>query len=238
MFRNQSINTDSDARRSALAFLDEYSEKDIVMAVFSPDSLLDWPVSRAGRQKLIDQLSNDLLPINLLVRLTMVRKRVEQQAEGREHTWSSAIELDTDADAKLTRRRLIAMINGTAVNSDYAAVDLHLPPYLLAPPEGNIVEATPMNAAVESAFRQLSTRFKLISIVGQPDHWRVEMNTSSSATSVKTSAFLLDASPSVGIDGDASRRNLQLIVFVDRVVPSWMAFVIGSGGYDNNLYSC
>ena len=58
----------SDDRRSALAFMSDYSDRDVYRAVFQPDSLTDWPVSWPGRQKLIQELQQEELPLKILVR--------------------------------------------------------------------------------------------------------------------------------------------------------------------------
>jgi hypothetical protein len=146
----------SDNRRSALAFLSDYSEKDVYLAVFPPDSLTDWPVSWPGRRKLINELQTTYFSIKLIVELVLYRQREKNFNDARVHRWTRAIDLNMDGltgteerEMLDLRQSLLHMINDST-NGDqmdnYAMVNLKVPPYFLAPPEGDLIDAKPITA--------------------------------------------------------------------------------------------
>lgn len=271
-FRAHSIQED---RRAALAFLSDYSEKDVYVAIFPPDSLTDWPVSGPGRKKLMNELNTTYFSVKLTVELVLYRQREKLTNDARTHRWTRAIDLDFDIlspglekdEIRQFRQNLTHMINASTHDDqvdNYAIVNLKIPPYFLAPPEGELVDARPMTAgevfieifaflltvytiffvtdeemkkkrgnynrsfsAVEDSHQEIRARFKLVDMSPRPDHWRMEMKKD---VTNGASQYLFDPPPVDGIGGVPERRHIQLMIFVDRVVPSWMAWFVGSGG--------
>uniref|UniRef100_A0A914VZT2 Piezo-type mechanosensitive ion channel component n=1 Tax=Plectus sambesii TaxID=2011161 RepID=A0A914VZT2_9BILA len=226
-----------DDRRSALSFLSDYSEKDVYVAIFPPDSLIDWPVSIPGRKKLISELQTPYFPIKVIIELKLYRQREKNTNDARVHRWTRAIDVNVDGvtegeirEMRQFRQNLVNMINASNHEDQvdtYALINLKVPPYFLAPPEGDLVDARPMTAAVEYDHQEIRARFNLVNMSPRPDHWRMEMKKDVSSAG---SHYLFDAPPAEGISNDPERRHVQLIIFVDRVVPSWMAYIVGSGG--------
>lgn len=88
--------------------------------------------------------------------------------------------------------------------------------------------------AVEYNHQEIRARFMLMNMSPRPDHWRMEMKKDESSAA---SQYLFDPPPVEGINGDSERRHVQLVIFVDKVVPSWMAYIIGSGGYVGFIFT-
>uniref|UniRef100_A0A914UL47 Piezo non-specific cation channel R-Ras-binding domain-containing protein n=1 Tax=Plectus sambesii TaxID=2011161 RepID=A0A914UL47_9BILA len=189
-------------RQTATYFLNEYDEnQDIYRVLFPIDSLTEWPLSQPGLTRLLLDLNNTAAGYKFEVEIKFELYR-SLKHNSVPHVWSNTIEL-TDSE----RTAFFSMIRDRSI-ADPVPLQFGLPPYVIAPNEGQLREARPLTALLTPSERDMTFKLKLNSGSSRAStYWQM-------TNKVQSLDYMLE-SPRAGNDS-----MVQLIVFVEKVFPA------------------
>uniref|UniRef100_A0A914X623 Piezo-type mechanosensitive ion channel component n=1 Tax=Plectus sambesii TaxID=2011161 RepID=A0A914X623_9BILA len=187
--------------QTATSFLDEYDENlDIYRVLFPPDSLTEWSLSQPGLTQLLLDLNNIAAGYKFKVEIKFELYR-SLDYNSVPQVWSKTIDLTASE-----RNVSFAMIRDRST-ADPVILQFGVPPYMIAPNEGQLREARPLTATLNSTERDMTFKLKLNGgFTRTSTYWHM-------TNEMRRSNYTLEA-PRVGNDS-----MVQLIIFVDKVFP-------------------
>uniref|UniRef100_A0A914W9Z9 Piezo-type mechanosensitive ion channel component n=1 Tax=Plectus sambesii TaxID=2011161 RepID=A0A914W9Z9_9BILA len=188
-------------RQTAIAFLNEYDEsQDIYRVLFPADSLTEWLLSQPGLTQLLLDLNNTAADYKFKVEIKFKLYRSSDH-DSAPHVWSNKTVLNV-----FERAALFAMIKNRST-ANPVLLQFGVPPHMIAPSEGQLRDARPLTAPLNSTERNMAFELKLNSNSSRTStHWQM-------MSEAQRSNYTLE-SPRVG-----NSSMIQLIIFVDKVFP-------------------
>ncbi|CAJ0959030.1 unnamed protein product, partial [Mesorhabditis belari] len=207
--------------RSAVSFLDEYTQDDSLKVLFRPESEQSWDISDDSKTAMIAALNDTTTTMQMQIHISFTRPRQDSSKEPVTHTSEFSIAMDNTT--KIREQMLKALRDDT---NSTVIVSNAIPVYLIVPNEGEVIQASAlnwvMNQFVKPELKQNSLATLKLTLNAQ-NLWTVEMQ----RPELNATNLLLPAEKVKY--GTGGKEYLQLVSFVDRTFPSFFAKYVQGG---------
>ncbi|CAI4231889.1 unnamed protein product [Auanema sp. JU1783] len=223
------LNSDSLKRsRNSVAFLKDYSEGDILVVEFRPESEVTWPISVESLKALKSQLeSNSSIEFQLSVEFSRPYDAAKKLSE--KHSTQYNIKISKDP---AERKKIRDALDGGGIIS----LPTSFPSYLLVPNEGQVSVPEPLVASIlydQSPFNTTSANVNKTA-------WFDTLTLFIDNSTVGPSVWVAQATHPTQFDQQVffnasdipygtGRKYLQTVAFIDRAYPSFFAKYLQGG---------
>ncbi|VBB29694.1 unnamed protein product [Acanthocheilonema viteae] len=218
-----SSNTDSILRaRQAVAFIREYNRESIMKVRFRPESYIPWLISNDALVAMKYELKEGTRRLNVIIKFTYERPNIKHADYPTQHFYTLTIPLPVNST---TRTELAEIVDGQYNRS--MLLENAWPPYVVMPNEGNVRPASSLlhvmsgsNPNLWQSFSNIS--MKLTARTTESKMWSAALiqNNETAALTLSLEDIKYESRP---------EKYLQMVVFVDRVFPSFVSKYVQGG---------
>ncbi|OZC09943.1 hypothetical protein X798_03049 [Onchocerca flexuosa] len=209
--------------RHAVAFIREYNPESIMKVRFRPESHIPWLISSDALVAMKYELKEGTKVLNAIIRFTFERPNSKHADYPTQHYYTLTIPLPVNSTV---RTELVKIVNGQYNHS--ILLENAWPPYVIMPNEGNAKPAWSLlhvisgsNPRSWEAFSNISMKLKTTR-TAESKIWcaRVIENNETAALTLPLEDIKYEIRP---------EKYLQMVVFVDRVFPSFVSKYVQGG---------
>uniref|UniRef100_A0A158RCN6 Piezo-type mechanosensitive ion channel component n=1 Tax=Thelazia callipaeda TaxID=103827 RepID=A0A158RCN6_THECL len=210
--------------RHAVAFIKEYSRDSIMKIRFRPESDHPWLISNDALLAMKYELEKGTKKLNAYAKLKFERPSKKHADDSSQHFYTLTIPLPLNSTI---RNNLTEIVDGQYNIS--VLLENAWPPYVILPNEGDVKPATSLlyvisgsNFNLKPAFCDLSMRLTTF------DTMENKVWNSALIESNETASLTLPLED-VKYEKSSEKKYLQMVVFVDRVFPSFLSKYVQGG---------
>uniref|UniRef100_A0A8R1EBV4 Piezo-type mechanosensitive ion channel component n=1 Tax=Caenorhabditis japonica TaxID=281687 RepID=A0A8R1EBV4_CAEJA len=220
--------------RMSVSYLKGYTYEDILIVRFRPESEIYWPISQDSREAMIDKLNSNMTAVNFEVSLEFTRPYDPNENAALKHGKSWLVPIAQD---EKVRHSIREALRGNASYS--ITIPRSMPAYIQVPNQGELSLPTPIgNSIVEDGNSGINTTGMTPTQLNQA--WfdtltlRLEQGKGPNEKMwIGTSKHPGDPKDKIWIPSETTsyskRQYLQVVGFVDRAFPSFLAKVFKGG---------
>ncbi|CAG9533094.1 unnamed protein product [Cercopithifilaria johnstoni] len=219
-----SSNTDSILKaRQAVAFIKEYNRESIMKVLFRPESYVPWLISSNALVAMKYELKEGTKRLNAVIKLMFERSNSRHADYPTQHFYTLTIPLPANSTI---RTELTEIIDGQYNRS--LLLEYAWPPYIIMPNEGNMKPASSLLHVMSKSNPKLWESFSNVSMKLKTA--RTTERKTWSAALIQNNETAMLTLPLENIKYESrSEKYLQMVVFVDRVFPSFVSKYVQGG---------
>ncbi|VIO86635.1 Uncharacterized protein BM_BM2127 [Brugia malayi] len=209
--------------RHAVAFIREYNRESVMKVRFRPESHMPWLISSDALVAMKYELKEGTKRLNAIVKFTCERPNSRHADYSTQHSYTLTIPLPVNSTI---RSELAEIVDGQYNHS--MLLENAWPPYVIIPNEGNVKLASSLlhvisgsNPKLWEAFSNISMRLRTV-YTSENKIWSASLiqNNETAALTLPLEDIKYEIRP---------EKYLQMIVFVDRVFPSFVSKYVQGG---------
>uniref|UniRef100_A0A1I7VVR8 Piezo-type mechanosensitive ion channel component n=1 Tax=Loa loa TaxID=7209 RepID=A0A1I7VVR8_LOALO len=209
--------------RHAVAFVREYNRESIMKVRFRPESHVPWLISSDALVAMKYELKEGTKRLNAVIKITCERPNSKHADYPTQHLYTLTIPLTVNSTV---RTELAEIIDGQYNGSMLLANAW--PPYVIMPNEGNVKPASSLLHVISGSNLMFWKAFSNISMKLKSAH--TTENKIWSAALIQDNDTAALTLPLEHIKYEISpKKYLQMVIFVDRVFPSFVSKYVQGG---------